>query len=98
MGGCCCRSVSDKGSRWVAGGVMFFIRSSTQCILPTPVGAKGRADTWQQPAPFCLTPEFTLIHKKILLCLHSRACMKGDTWPVGVAKQDGHAQGPQKPL
>lgn len=77
IGGCCCRSVSDKGSQWVAGGVMFFIRSSTRCILPTLVGAKGRADTWQQPAPFCLTPEFTLIHKKYCgfycVCIHVHA-------------------------
>lgn len=75
---CCCCSVSDKGSWWVAGGVMFFIRSSAQYILPTPVGAKGRADTWQHPASFYLTPELKLTHKNIVdLTVFACTCMRG---------------------
>lgn len=52
------------------GGILFFIRS--QYISPTAVGAKGRAGTLQQPAPFYLTLNLTY---KIL---HSCACMESD--------------------
>lgn len=36
----------------VAGRGHVFLTSSTQCIFPTPVGAKGRSDTWQQQQVF----------------------------------------------